>query len=214
MTATLYEIGSQRKVVLFRWELDRQNDAVWTSRYRTLAGDLAAEDRVFWEGGRVARYEYVRPTIGERAQVERKDGKVFYTQFIDGRTRHASEADAPNYAVGSTLIPYVQSHWHDIVAGRRLVIRYGVPDQLRSFEFEAEQDRSRSSSKDSIVVRVRPASGFIRLFVDPVYVAFSPDGRELLALTGRVLPMDRRKGRLHPFDAEMIVDKITTGSGQ
>jgi hypothetical protein len=46
------------------------------------------------------------------------------------------------------------------------------------------------------------------------YVAFSPDGRELRALTGRVLPMDRRKETLHPFDAEMIVDKNTTESGQ
>jgi hypothetical protein len=55
------------------------------------------------------------------------------------------------------------------------------------------------------VVRFRPADALLRMFIDPVRITLSADGRELRSLVGRVLPMDRRRQRLHPYDAELII---------
>jgi fucose 4-O-acetylase-like acetyltransferase len=202
--ATLYQIGSQRKVILFRWELDR-GESVWTSTYRTTNGLLAAEDRVIWEGGRFARYQYHRATIGERAEVERRGGKIRYTQVIAGRTNTASEGDRTNYTVGPTVVPYLQSRWDEVLAGKTIAIRYGVPDRLRSFDFEATREPANATNGGNVVVRFRPADALLRMFIDPVRITLSADGRELRSLVGRVLPMDRRRQRLHPYDAELII---------
>jgi fucose 4-O-acetylase-like acetyltransferase len=205
LKATLYEIGSHQTVVLFQWELER-DPRHWRSQYRTPAGDLFAADDVAWERERFTRYEYKRPPVDETARVERRDGKVIYTQVMGGRTRTAVEDDSLNYTVGPTLIRYVQSEWPSVLAGRRLITRYGVPDMLRSFEFEIQRDYSRpESSQGDVVVRIRPRNPFLRWFVDPVYLVLTNDGQALHKLIGRVLPMERRKGKFHPFDAEMVV---------
>jgi hypothetical protein len=204
LKATLYEIGSHQTVVLFHWQLAR-DPLHWRSQYRTPAGDLFAADDVAWEHDRFTRYEYQRPPVDETARVERRDGKVIYTQVMGGRTRTAVEDDSSNYTVGPTLIRYVQSEWPSVLAGRRLITRYGVPDQLRSFEFEIQRDYSRPESNQDVVVRIRPRNPFLRWFVDPVYLVLTNDGQALHKLIGRVLPMERRKGKFHPFDAEMVV---------
>jgi peptidoglycan/LPS O-acetylase OafA/YrhL len=165
LAATLYQIGSQRKVISFRWDLDRGDGSVWKSQYRSIDGVLIAEDRVVWNAGRVARYQYHRPTINERAEVERRDGKILYTQVMDGRTRTGNETDRDNFTVGPTLVPYLQAHWQEVLAGKRLPITYGVPDQLRSYEFEAQREGSPSAGAD-VVVRFRPANLLYRMFVD------------------------------------------------
>jgi peptidoglycan/LPS O-acetylase OafA/YrhL len=205
LKATLYEIGSHQSVVLFHWQLER-DPLHWRSQYRTPAGDLFAADDVAWDRGRFTRYEYQRPPVDEIARVERRDGKVIYTQVMSGRTRTAVEDDSANYTVGPTLIRYVQSEWSAVLAGQRLITRYGVPDQLRSFEFEIQRDYTHpESSHGDVVVRIRPHNPLLRWFVDPVYLVLTNDGQALHKLIGRVLPMERRKGKFHPFDAELVV---------
>jgi hypothetical protein len=208
-TGALYALGAPRGALLYRMEMERDEDAGrWTSRYTTAAGLPAVEDEAVWSGGALQRYSYVRHSIGERSSVERRDGKVYYSYFRDGKHSQAVEKDSDNFAVGPTVIRNIQRNWSALLNGKQIEIRYGVLDQLRSFGFEVVRDRKHPANAPGVVVmRMRPSSFFIRMFVDPTYLVISDDGQILYEMIGRMLPMERNGSRLRPIDGDLVLHK-------
>ncbi len=178
----------------------------WISRYSNPAGSLTAEDEALWSGGEFQRYSYVRHAIGESSSVERHGPKLIYTRVLDGRKDQAEEEYSDDFAVGPTVILHILRNWKPLMSGEQLEIRYGVLDRLRSYGFELSRDAEHPrNSPRALVVRMRPSSAFVRLFVDPVYLVFSRDGQILRELIGRMLPMERDGNGLRAIDGDLVI---------
>jgi hypothetical protein len=168
-----------------------------------------------WMRGQFVRYSYVRRTINETSSVERRDGKLIYTRVVDGERDQAEEDYEPNFTVGPTVIPYVQRHWAELAAGKTLDIRYGVLDRLQSYGFQLSRDSAHlRNGRDSVVIRMRPTSPFIRMFVDPVFLVLSNDGQVFQQLIGRMLPVVKQEGQLRAVDGQLFIQSAVQQKGQ
>jgi hypothetical protein len=206
----MYALGTQQPTIIYHWEMDRDDaNGKWTSRYRTLAGTLAVQDEVLWSGGQLRRYSYQRYTINEQSSVEVQGGKLIFTRVMDGKKDQAEEDYKPNFTVGPTVIPYVQKNWSALVGGKSLPIRYGVLDRMETIGFDLKRDTGHQrSGPNSVVIRMRASSLFVRLAVDPIYFVLSNDGNTLYEIIGRSLPVERPNGKLRPVDGDLVVQPI------
>jgi hypothetical protein len=220
VTGQVYGLHTQRQVVLFRWELERDpTGRRWRSRYWTPDGQVAAEDEVIWDGATFAVYRYTRPPVGEAASVERRGDVLVYRQVVRGTARENQETFDDRVAVGPTVIPWVQRHWDRFGREPEITVRYAVPDQLRSFEFRlARVDGHPAAEAGTAVIKMSPSSPFVRLFVSPVYLVFREDGGAFRGMVGRLLPVYVRDGKARAVDGELVPDSavelVRTGAQQ
>jgi len=207
LSGRVYAPDARVGSVLFTWELERDpTTGHWRSAYRTLEGALAAEDEVRWDGDAFRSYRYARPPIGEVASVERRGGELLYRQVVKGAARERREPFDDRVTVGPTVIPWAQRHWDKLRAGQELTVRYAVLDQLRSFEFHLALTKEHpAAARGAAVVRMAPSNALLRLFVSPVYLVFSRDGRVFQEMIGRLLPVGVHGGKAHPIDGELVL---------
>lgn len=206
-TGNLYEIGSERTRVFFRWTLTQTPEGRLGSRFFTPEGQLAAEDELVLENGAFQSYSYVRPNIGEQARVERRGEQLVFTQTWRGETRRSEEEFSEEFLAGPLVVPYIQERWAALVQGQELRIRYGVPDQLRSFGFGLRMAPGHPETASGWAVVMRAESFVVRLFVDPIYFFFSPDGQIFYGMKGRTLPVAVKGDEPQAVDAELVIDQ-------
>lgn len=211
--AILYEFGSQRQNALYHWQLSEDEEGHLTSAFTTPDGVVVAEDRTALVDGVFLRYSYVRHNISERASAERRGDKIVFTQTWRGESRRRDEDYHPDFVAGPLIVPQIQAHWLTLSQGKEISIRYGVLDQLRSFVFKLNRvDPPAASAADTVVVQMRAASFFVRFFIDPIYFAFSNDGRTIYNITGRTLPVAIEGSDPRPIDAEMVFQRPSSGT--
>jgi hypothetical protein len=121
-------------------------------------------------------------------------------------TRRNRERVDERVTVGPTVIPWAPRHWNDLKGGRELAIRYAVLDQLRSFEFKLAMAHDHPRANREAVIKMWPASVGLRLFVSPVYLMFTRDGRVLHGMIGRLLPVAVHHGKPRPIDGQLVLD--------
>jgi hypothetical protein len=120
--------------------------------------------------------------------------------------REREEPLVDGFVTGPYLALYLVRHWDAVVRGDTLKIRFGVPDQLRSFAFRVSRDRSREGNRGEVIVaRMSPSSALLRWFIKPIYFRFTPEG-ELLTIEGRTLPVEGRRNSVVPVDALFEVE--------
>ncbi|MEW6738145.1 MAG: hypothetical protein AB1489_43125, partial [Acidobacteriota bacterium] len=206
LSGHLYQIGSQQKIPLYRWEILLSRDR-WVTRYYELNGQLAAEDEMILENTKVKSYNYVRYSINEKAHLNINNNNLEYTQNLNGKSRTSIKQKEPNFLTGPMIIPFIWSRWKDLVAGKTITINYGVLDQLRSFNFDLSMDKTYPASKqDTVVIKMRASSFIVRFFVDPIYLVFSKSDRVFLKGIGRTLIVVKKGNRLKPIDAELVIE--------
>jgi hypothetical protein len=214
LTGRIYAIGAGERQALFTWQLERDaGGSSWRSFYRTPAGDLTAADELLWDGENFRSYRYERLPAGEPARVERHGEELFYEQHVNGVTRRNRERFDERVTVGPTVIPWAQRHWKELAAGRELIVRYAVRDQLRTFEFRLATAHDHPRAGRETVVKMWPASFVLRLFVSPVYLIFTRDGHAFRGMIGRLLPVTVQHGKVRPIDGELALDAAASDSG-
>jgi hypothetical protein len=194
---------------LYRWEFVQDAAGTWRTRYLTPAGAVAAEDELVWAGNAPAAYRYRRDVAGELevSSLERAGDRLVFTRSKGGKTDRAEEPAAGLFAVGPSLAALVQAHWAALSEGQRLRVNYGVLDQLRTFAFDVFRvpGAQEPGGPDQAVIRMRIANVFLRMFVDPIDLVFSPSGDVLREIRGRALPVANREGSPKAVDANLVI---------
>ena len=199
---SLYALGSQRKEKLYTWEMKTCGN-VWTSHYYRLDGTLAAEDRTRFDGPRLAEYSYVRHTIGERASVKVLGKQLDFRYQLADQTKAETLTTNGVFLTGPAVFAFIEQHLGELLAGREFEFKYGVLDRLDYFTFELSGE-SGPDGKTSRV-KIRAASAFVRMAIDPIYVTLSKEGR-FRGSAGRSMLMEKRGNKLVPIDADLVVE--------
>lgn len=209
----LFEPGSQRRTLLFRWKLWASAD--WHVRrgiFFTPSGEMATSEELEMEDRRFRRYTLVHHLARERGSIERVGGRLHFSYTRGGTTRTNEEDFVPNFVAGPLLVPYLQRHWDAILRGDEVRIRLGVPDRRETVGFEIFlREQKRVNGRERLVLKMKPSSFVIAALVDPVYLTFSADGRTLHEVVGRTIPL-RQVGRgWKPVDAEAVYWSVDQG---
>ncbi len=206
----LYEVDSNQEEMIFTLRLESSEDGQHRrAEYRTPRGNVVTTQELLLEGGEFKRFNLVHHEAGQVGQVRRIGERVEFSYTKNGKTRTRSEGLVPNFVIGPMVVPYIQSHWKDLVAGEKLEIRFGVPHRLRSYRFRiVREKRTRWRGQDAVVLKVRPSNFILSKFVDPIYFTFSPDGRSVLEFVGRTAPLQHIGGRWRPTVATGVFTPV------
>ncbi len=209
---TLYEVGSKRQNVLYHWKLFSTEDGSRRStEYVTPEGELAASEQVVLENGKLERYTVLEHNAGRKALVRRVEDRIEFSYTKNGNTDTRSEDYGDGLVVGQTLIPYIQSHWSRLMQGKDLEVRFGVFRRLRTIWLKIQKDDEQEGDQGQrVMLKIRPRSLILAVFVKPIYLTFSADGRTVYNFIGRSIPLRRVDGDWKP----VRVDGTFRGVGQ
>jgi hypothetical protein len=202
LRGTLYALNSQRRVKLYQWEMSVCPE-LWTSRYRRLDGTLVVEDFTRFAGQRLAEHGYVRHTIGERSSVRVRGSRLEF-QYQRGAEKLAASLSTEGvFLTGPAVFPFIQQQLPRLLAGEELEFKYGVLDRLDYFTFALS---SQSKPRDeTLVVRIRATSLFVRMAIDPIVVLLSRTGK-FKGIRGRTIILEPSGKWGKPIDADLVVE--------
>jgi hypothetical protein len=199
---TLYALGSRRIVKLYAWEMTLCPE-LWTSRYRRLDGTLVVEDFTRFVGRRLSEHGYMRHTIGERSSVRVRGSRLQFEYQRGAQRKVATVAADGVFLTGPAVFPFIQQQLPKLLSGEEVEFKYGVLDRLDYFTFQLSSHSK--PTDEELVVRIRAASLFVRMGIDPIEVTLSRTGR-FKGIRGRTIIMEARGERMLPVDADLVVE--------
>ena len=145
----------------------------------------------------------------ESYQVDNRDGRLYFKTFTiqsDGSEKLVKEADQslpPDFVMGPISEVLLQSKWDDLMAGKTVTAHFGVLEMQDTVRFDFSK---LSYDGKTLVVKMKPTSFFISLVVKPIELQFDGATKKITRYIGRT-PLKRMvKGKLEPFDAEIIYE--------
>lgn len=202
LRGTLYALGSRRTVKLYAWEMTVCPE-LWTSRYLRFDGRLVVEDFTRFVGRRLSEHAYVRHTIGERSSVRLRGSRLQFEYQRGAQRKVATLAAEGVFLTGPAVFPFIQQQLPKLLSGEEVEFKYGVLDRLDYFTFQLSSDSK--PTDEELVVRIRAASLFVRMAIDPIEVTLSRTGR-FKGIRGRTIIMETRGERMMPIDADLVVE--------
>lgn len=202
LRGALYALESRGRVKLYTWEMTVCPE-LWTSRYRRLDGALVVDDFTRFTGQRFTEHGYVRHTIAESSSV-RLDGPRLEFRYRRGNQKKSATLTTDEvFLTGPAVFAFIQQHWAELLRGDEFDIKYGILDRLDYFTFVLSSP-SKATDRE-VLVRIRAASLFVRMAIDPIEVRLSRTGR-FKGIRGRTIIMELNGDRLVPIDADLVVE--------
>jgi len=214
--ATFYEVGSERQKVLYHWMLSVTEDGRHNRvEHITPEGELAAAEHLLLRNGEFESYSVTLPAAGRSGQIVKAGDRVEFYYTNNGKTETRVENYPDDFAVGPTIVYYIQSHWARVMKGEDLVVRFGIYHRMRTIRLKIEREGEKEGYGEKLVVlKLRPASFILATFVKPIYFTFSADGRRVYDFVGRTVPLRKVDGRWNPVQVDGVfreADRTTPG---
>jgi hypothetical protein len=158
------------------------------------------------QGGKIASYDLQQKQLHESAKILVKDGKIFFEYTNrDGKVKKDEENWHDNFVVGATLSRYIKAHSDDLLAGRDIDMRFGVPERCETVGFKIFKDEEKKiEGRDVIIAKMKPTSMIIAALVKPLYFYIDKASGKLLEFRGRVLPKQKDGDQFKDLDAETV----------
>lgn len=205
----IYEAGSNRTKLLFemtREEKTEGNQTAITESFTDLQGHEVFRTETKLQDGKFVSYDLQQKQLHESAKIEAKNGKLSfeYTDH-DGKVKKDEESWRDNFVVGATLFRYVKAHQSDLLAGKDIDMRFGVPERRETVEFKIFKDEEKKiDGRDVIIAKMKPTSVIIAALVNPLYFYFDKASGRLIEFRGRILPKLKEGDHYKDLDAETV----------
>lgn len=209
---TLYEKGSDRKKILFTFKHEdlpqkAGEDAKSINTFTDTEGVVALTENVTLDAaGNLKSLIIDQTQTGERGELT-VDGKVNFSWTKDGKTKTSTEKIPNNLVVAATLVPYLQKHWDELVAGKDVEVRFGALDRRETVGFEFFKIEEKTlNGKEVMKVKMKPSSFIIAAIVDPLFFTFDKKTKRLVELLGRTAPKRKIGNSWKDLDADIVYE--------
>ena len=210
--AVFYEQDSQRKKELFHYQLEEmpvEGGFHLKGTVRDLEGQTVYEESADLKGIEIQKDIIDQKQTGQKAVVEVRDGKVFFSKSTDGKTSVKEEALDGSFVMTSNFRFFVHSHWAELTSGKKVPIRFGVWERQETVGFDIfqtgeEKVRGRTDCSEVIVLKMKPSSFIIAALVKPIIFKFTKDGSKIIEMNGRVAPKQKVGSSFKDLDADVV----------
>jgi len=219
LASTLYEIGSDRKKVLFTFRRTavRSNSVVNVERqYLTTNGSVAALEKVVYQSNRLVSYRMqefqaqVSGTVRIAPDPKNPAQQQLFVSYGSGLTPPKGKAQIlpPDTVVDDTLYPFMMAHWDDLIRGNTVKFRFISFEWERTFAFELiKTAESVQNGRMVEEIRMEPASLLVAQLIDPLVFTVEKDGpHHILSYIGRTTPRIKKGKSWKYLDAETVFD--------
>lgn len=219
LTGTLYEIGSERKKVLytFRRIATLSNSTVHIERqFLGTNGSVAAVEKVVYQSNQLVSYrmqEFQAQVSGAvRIEPDPKNParQQIFISYGPGLTPPKSKAQnlPPDTVFDDTVYPFMMAHWDVLMRGDPVKFRFVSLEWERTFAFRlAKTAASVRNGRTVEEIRMEPASALVAHLVNPlVFIVEKDSPNHILFYTGRTTPRIRKGKAWKYLDAETVFD--------
>jgi hypothetical protein len=117
---------------------------------------------------------------------------VLSHEFSNNPKEQKKMVDNATLVVDAGFDAFIQLHWDKLLNDDILKFEFALPNRLSSVNLEIRKISPKESpvfnSREGakwIYFRLKPATMFISLFADPIYLAYDPQGKYLMRFYGR-----------------------------
>ena len=220
ITGTVYQIGSERKTVLFTFlrTATRDGDTIHAERkFFQPDGSVAAVENVVYQAGQLTDYTMSEPradifgdiqTVPDPKKPDARRILIDFCHAPAARKKTDGQPLPPDTLIADNLYPFIMAHWSELLGGASVKFRFVALEQERTYGFQLAKE-SESSLNNGPVVRLKmtPTNPLVSVMVAPLYFTLEKDGgHRLLSYVGRTTPRIK-KGKVWKYlDAETVFD--------
>ncbi len=219
LTGTLYEIGSERKKILytFRRTATRSGSTVHVERqFFRPNGSEAAVDRVVYQTNRLVSYQMqefqARVSGAARIAPDPKNPAQPQLFISYGPGLIPPKGDAqnlpPDIVFDDTVYPFMMAHWDTLIRGDTVRFHFVSFEWERTFMFRfVKTGESERNGRAVELIKMDPVSLFVAPMVDPlIFTVEKASPHRILSYTGRTTPRIQKGNSWKYLDAETVFD--------
>lgn len=219
LTGTLYEIGSDRKKVLFtfRRTATRSGSTVHVDReFLSTNGSVAAVEKVVYECGRLVsfRMQEFQARVSGAVEIAPDPKDLARQQLFIGYARSLnppqgdSQTLRPDTLTDDTVYPFMMVHWDDLMRGDTVKFRFISLEWERTFKFQMVKiGESVQNGRTVEQIRMEPSGFIVSRLVHPLIFTVEKDSpHHVLSYTGRTTPRIQKGKAWKHLDAETVFD--------
>ena len=223
MTGTFYEIGSDRKKILFKYRrvAARAGDVIQVEQTFTQPADgvLVCRENIRYCNDQLASYAMedlranVRGSIVIEPDPKKPGNERILLDYIQGRkeevkTKKASENLEMNTLISDTIYPHILTHWDDLLRGTVVKFRFISLDPARTFNFRLVKEAETNGPGRAVVrIRMEAANFLVAHWISPIYFIIEKAApHRIFSYIGRTTPRALVDGAWKPMDAEAVFD--------
>jgi len=220
LTATLYEIGSNRTKVLytFRRTASRSGSDVKVQRqFFSPGGSLAAEEDVAYQSNRLVslRLQEFQAQVSGAFQIgpdpknpARQKLVIRYGPGLTPPANGESENLPPDTVCDDTLYPFMLSHWDNLMRGDAVKFHFISLEWKRTFVFRlVKAGESTENGRTVEQIRMEPTGLIVARLVKPLVFRVEKNGaHRILVYIGRTTPRIAKAKSWKYLDAETVFD--------
>lgn len=219
LTATLYEMGSDRKKILFTFKrtATRVGDTVNVERqFVRPDGSVAAVENARYDGDRLVSFqmkEFQAKVSGavEIAPDPKKPGQsqltICYGSGLEPKKGDTQKLQ-PDTVVDDTVYPYMLMHWDALMQGDSVKFRFVSLEWERTFMFRfVKTGETQMNGRTVEQIKMEPTNYFVARLVDPLIFNVEKDApHHIVSYIGRTTPRVKKGNSWKYLDAETVFD--------
>jgi hypothetical protein len=219
ITGTLYEVGSERKKVLFTFQRTavRTGSTVNVERkFLSPDGSVAASESAVYESGRLVSFlmKEFQANVSGRIQVKPDPKKPaqqkLYISYGHGlEPQKGDSEDLPaNTVVDDTLYPFLLAHWDDLMRGDAVKFHFVSLEWERTFMFRlVKVGEILQNGRTEVRIKMEPTNLLVARLVDPLtFVVDQASPHRIISYVGRTTPRTKKGKSWKYLEAETVFD--------
>ncbi|HEY2328235.1 MAG TPA: hypothetical protein VGI63_00280 [Verrucomicrobiae bacterium] len=219
LTGTLYELGSQRKKVLFLFKRTAvcTNGIIRVEReFSNPGGSVAALENAVYESNRLVSFQMkefqanVSGNIEIAADPKNPAKQKLYVGYARGLNPPPGAAQAlpDDTVVDDTVYPFLLAHWDDLMRGEKVKFHFVSLEWERTFMFRfVKVGETMLDGKTVEQIKMEPANLLVARLVDPLVFNVEKDSpHHLISYLGRTTPRVKKGKAWKYLDAETVFD--------
>ena len=218
LSATLYEIGSNRKKVLYTFQrtATRSGSTVNVDRqFQDTNGTVVAEEKIVYESGRLVSLQsqqfqmQASGSVRVSSDPKHPDRQKLLISFGPGLTAPAKanvENLPPDLVIDDTLYPFLLAHWDKVVRGESVKFQFVSLEWKRTFVFRlTKMGGSDTNNPAAVRIKMEAAGMFASRMVSPIIFTAEKNAPHLiLSYVGRTTPRIQKNKVWRYLDAETV----------
>ena len=219
LTATIYEIGSDRKKVLytFRRTAIRSGSTVNVTRqFLGTNGSVAAVENVVYESGKLVSLQMrefqaqLTGSVQIAPDPKNPDRQKLVISFGSDSSPPKSDSEKlpPDTVIDDNLYPFMLAHWDDLMQGRPVKFHFVSLEWRRTFEFRFVKTAESVQNGETVEqIKMEPVNVFVSELVNPLLFTVEKDSpHRILSYIGRTTPRIKKGKSWKYLDAETVFD--------
>ncbi len=211
LTGEIFDLKASDHPLVFRLQKTRQATSEGIefvkTRYETPEGEEVAVERLYYQGGKLFRYELDYAWIEQSFAIDIQEWTTDYKRLFweDQKYVEVKEGIKPNVLVGGQIVEFVRMNWGALREGKDIAFRFAIPDRQETFGFEFSKWEDSTVPEGQMGVTMAPSAFFISIFVSPLHLYGDLKTGKILRVVGRTFLHHRTPNGLKILQGDMVL---------